>query len=179
MTLHRVCLSLGSNIDPAIHLPAAVRELKTIGELLDVSRVWQSPAIGAPEQPDYCNMCVLLLTAMEAERLIDADGPLREIESRLGRVRSPGQKGAPRTIDIDLTLSDDQDGTIGRKRVPDPDLFERSCIAVPLSELQGIELPPASGSRLAELAARLLRHQPLTGRADIDALIANARSASA
>ncbi len=169
---NRACLSLGSNLEPLHYLPRAVQGLMRLGQVASVSRVWQSAAIGALDQPDYCNAAVLLLTDTSAEELIDAAGPLRQLEAELDRVRDPLRKSAPRTIDIDLTLYNCDDRTVGRKQVPDPDLFERACIAVPLAELPGVELPPGRGVCVLELAARLSPLQIMTPRPDIDAAIA-------
>lgn len=166
-----VYLSLGSNIRPEEYLPQAVAALQRVGHVVAVSRVWQSPAIGHPDQPDYCNLAVLLETEVPAEVLVDEAGPLRAIEAALGRVRDPQRRGAPRTIDIDVTLLGSDERLVGRKRIPDPDLFDRACIAGPLSELPDVRLPATCGESLSDLAARLLARQPLQPRPDIDAAI--------
>jgi 2-amino-4-hydroxy-6-hydroxymethyldihydropteridine diphosphokinase len=178
VSCHRACLSLGSNIAPELHLPQAIERLHAVGRVAAVSRVWQSPAIGAADQPDYCNVAVLLETERSATELIDCDGPLRAIEAALGRVRSPENRHAARTIDIDLTLFDREERCLGRKCVPDPDLFDRSCIAVPLAELPGVELPPSVGMTAAQLATHLGGGPTLSPRLDIDQSIRDALSRS-
>jgi 2-amino-4-hydroxy-6-hydroxymethyldihydropteridine diphosphokinase len=92
---------LGSNIDPERHLPAAVRELSSLGRVLAVSSVWQTAAVGDATQADFCNAAVLLESASEPSGLL---AQLHAIESRLGRVRDPQNKNAARTIDLDLAV---------------------------------------------------------------------------
>lgn len=164
---HIVCLSLGSNISPEIHLPAAVDRLRSIGRLLSVSRVWQSVPVGDLRQADFCNAAVALTTDCSAVDLVAADGPLRRIESELGRVRDPGNRNAARTIDIDLSLYDDQRLRIGQKELPDPDLWRRAFVAVPLSELPEARLPPDVVEPLSAIAVALSRRQQLIWRTDI------------
>ena len=170
--INRAYLSLGSNISPEHYLPRAVTELASLGRVAAVSRVWQSPAIGRPYQADYCNAAVLLETAREGAALVGIDGLLRELESRLDRVRDPEDKYAARTIDIDLSLWNREQGVIGGKTIPDPDLFTRACIAVPLAELPDAELPTGVPQSLQAIARELLQTLPLTSRPDIDRAIA-------
>jgi 2-amino-4-hydroxy-6-hydroxymethyldihydropteridine diphosphokinase len=167
MPLHRAYLSLGSNIEPERNLPAAVAALRRVGRVVDVSRVWASPAVGDASQPEYCNAAVCLETTLTAEELLAADGPLRRIEAELGRVRDPHNKSAPRTIDIDLSLLGDEARTIGEHCLPDPSIRTRSFVAVPLSELAGARLPGGEGPTLTELASVLSRMHPLVWRTDL------------
>ncbi|MCA9052291.1 MAG: 2-amino-4-hydroxy-6-hydroxymethyldihydropteridine diphosphokinase [Planctomycetaceae bacterium] len=174
---NRAYVSLGSNIQPELYLPRAVSELQTCGRVIAVSRVWQSAAIGGSNQPDFCNAAVFLETDLTAMELTELDGVLRRIEDRLGRVRIAGDRNAARTIDLDLSLFNHDAGCFGRKTLPDPDVFGRACVAVPLAELPGAVLPvplnrPSGPSTLQEVAAELLRRQPLSARPDIDQVIA-------
>ena len=174
---NRAYVSLGSNIRPEEHLPRAVQELHRCGQIIAVSSVWQSPAIGDSDQPDYCNAAVVVETGLTASELVGPDGVLRQIEARLGRVRIAGNKNAARTIDLDLSLFNRDFGQVGHKVLPDPDICERACVAVPLSELPGAALPAAAGRRhdlptLQQIAAELLQAQPLAARPDIDRAIA-------
>ncbi|MEZ6066643.1 MAG: 2-amino-4-hydroxy-6-hydroxymethyldihydropteridine diphosphokinase [Planctomycetaceae bacterium] len=153
---HRAFISLGSNIDPARHLPAAVRELSLLGEISRVSQAWCSSPVGDPDQADFCNAAVLLITEHSMEELLGAVGLLRGIESRLGRVRDPANKNAPRTIDLDLSLFDEFAGEVLGKRIPDPDLFKRAFVAVPLAELDADYSVPGADRALRSIAAALL-----------------------
>src|SRR5690606_23293557 len=99
--VHRAYLSLGSNIRPELHLPAAVQLLAQHGRVSAVSHVWQSKPWGYSKQPDFLNAAVLLETALPGEWLIETLIP--SIEQQLERRRDPQNKNGPRTIDLDLS----------------------------------------------------------------------------
>lgn len=104
-------LSLGSNVGPEHYLPAAVEKLRTVGDILRVSRVWQSPPVGYVHQADFCNAAVLLevdLAAVDLKREVIA-----RIESDLDRVRDPRNPSGPRTIDIDIALFNEDRISVG------------------------------------------------------------------
>src|SRR5262245_11570250 len=93
-------LALGSNIRPAENLRESVRMLAKFGTIRRVSRVWESPPVDGAVQPCYLNAAVLLETRLTARALrLEA---IASVEAALGRVRVPGDKYAPRTIDIDI-----------------------------------------------------------------------------
>src|SRR5580704_972738 len=108
---NRAYLSLGSNIEPAQNLPAAVRELAAFGRILGVSSVWESAPFENDDATDradpvhgnmFLNAAVLLETDLSPSAFYNQ--AIAGIEQRLGRVRDPHDKNAPRTIDIDLSL---------------------------------------------------------------------------
>ncbi|HLO26810.1 MAG TPA: 2-amino-4-hydroxy-6-hydroxymethyldihydropteridine diphosphokinase, partial [Geobacteraceae bacterium] len=68
-------------------------------------------------------------------------------------VRSP-DRNAPRIIDIDIMLFDDDRLTLGRRRIPDPEVCERPFVAIPLAEIAPGYRHPETGETLAEIAAR-------------------------
>lgn len=133
-------ISMGSNIEPEWCLPEALERLVHLGSLLRVSNVYQNPAQGPVDQPDFLNAAALLQTDLGASQL---RGALRAIERDLGRRRGevpPGLSArearyAPRTIDLDLSLLGQQ--TIRSKdiRLPDPELLTKAHVAIPISEL--------------------------------------------
>lgn len=149
--IHHAYLSLGSNIDPEKNLPAAVRELGRFGRVLRVSRVWQSPPVGGPGQPDYLNAALLLETALSAEDLKET--AIAAVEALLGRVRG-FDRNAPRTIDIDIMLFDSEQLRLGDRSIPDQEVLERPFVAIPLSEIALDYIHPVTGESLAEIASR-------------------------
>ncbi len=162
---HRACIGLGSNIQPERHLPAAVVELARIGELARVSQVYGSAAVGDVEQPAFLNAAVLLVTDHSPQSLCTL---LREIETNLGRVRDPDNRNAARTIDLDLVLYDESVLTIGHRRIPDPDLLDRSFVAVPMADIDPHFVHPQTGETLSFIADRLrATGAPLHQRSDI------------
>lgn len=166
---NRAYLSLGSNIEPERNLPAAVRELAAFGRVLAVSSVWESVPFGVPANQapgqNFLNAAVLLETDLSPERLYDE--VIAVVEARLGRVRDPRDKYAPRTIDIDLSLFNHDVLTVGAHRIPDPDVVKRAFVAVPLAELDPEYRHPVAGRTLGEIAAAWQSQSGLTPRPDV------------
>jgi 2-amino-4-hydroxy-6-hydroxymethyldihydropteridine diphosphokinase len=144
-------LSLGSNIEPEKNLPAAVRELSSYGRVSRISGVWESPPVGAPDQPDYLNAALLLETPLSARELKET--ALAAVEAGLGRVRG-ADRFAPRTIDIDIMYFNRERLRLGRRSIPDPEALERPFVAIPLAEIAPDYIHPETGETLAEIAAR-------------------------
>ena len=159
-------LSLGSNIRPEQHLLGAVRMLSRQGCLRAVSRVWESPPVDGSDQPNYLNAAVLLRTSRSAEELCTDVIP--GLERQLDRVRVAGDKYAPRTIDIDLSLFNTDVLHVGHRKIPDPDISERLFVIAPLAELDPGYVHPESGKTLAKICSLLTRSsQALSLRQDI------------
>lgn len=153
-----VAITLGSNIDKEHNLPAAVRLISRAAQVVDVSTVYESTAVGRSEQPDYFNAAILISTSRSAASL--KDGLLSAIENDLGRRRT-ADKYAARTIDLDIALYGDKvldyspgDGRV--RHVPDPDLLRYVHVAVPVAELRPDAIHPESGEKLSAIAARLM-----------------------
>ncbi len=159
----RAFLSLGSNLDPEHNLPRAARELKSLGQILAVSTVYQNPAVGPTPQPDYLNAAVLLETDLSPQAL---RVELRRIEERLGRRRTPDQY-APRTIDIDLMLFGSLVLREAGMTIPDPGLLVRPHLALPVAELDPDQRHPVTGLTLGAIAERLRSQAALTPHADV------------
>lgn len=115
------------------------------------SQVYRTAPVGDPDQPDFLNAVVEIETALEPTALLQS---LQRIECDLGRIREPGRRWGPRTIDLDLLLFGhavvrEQDLT-----VPHPRMGERAFVLEPLAELApDLEIPGLG--RLSELRARL------------------------
>lgn len=140
---HIAYIGLGSNIEPNKNLPLAVQHLREQTELLDVSSAWRAPAIGKPA-PEFFNAAAKIRIPFSANELKEII--LRPIEAELGRKRSP-DKYAPRTIDLDILLFDNQ--------ALDPEIWELAHLAVPLAEVYPNYFNAATGEPLQEVANRL------------------------
>lgn len=156
---HSVYLLLGSNVDRERCYPAAVGLITSLGEVVAVSPVYETEPVGMSGAPDFFNGALLLITELEPEEL--KRRLRREVEAPLGRVRRPGGRPAPRTIDVDIALWDDLVGTIAGKPLPDPDILKHLHVARPLADIAPQLRHPACGRTLAEIAAHLERTGPL------------------
>lgn len=151
---HPVCLLLGSNIEPEINIPAAIRLLSGLLELLRFSSVWQTSAVGSAG-PDFLNVALLALTSLDAAAL--KEQVIHPVEAQLGRVRTT-DKNAPRTIDIDLIFFD------GRQ--VDSILWQYAFRAVPVAEVLP-EVRSEAGVLLKDVASHLPGFPGLRLRTDV------------
>ncbi len=150
-----VYLGLGSNIQPEENLPRAVALLAERVPVVAVSSVWEAEAVGV-EGPPFLNAALACRSPLSAEEL--KTHLLRPLERALGRIRT-ADKFAPRPIDLDILIH--------HGRLIDPDLWRLAYIAVPLAEILPNLRHPASGTRLAEVAARLRAQSDLRRRDDV------------
>lgn len=145
--MSRAVLSLGSNLgDRYHHLRRALRELA--GTVRVVSGVYESPPWGDPDQPRYLNAAVLAI----AED-VDPHGWLAlagRCEAAAGRVRDPGRRYGPRTLDVDViavwtsegepVVSADPDLTL-----PHPRAHLRAFVLRPWIDIEPYAVLPGRG----------------------------------
>ena len=163
--LNRVYLSLGSNIEPEANLPKAVELLAKSGTVRAVSKVYESTADGAANQKNYLNAAVLFETEAEATDL--KRWTLAGIERTLKREKDKQNRFAPRTIDIDISLYNQEFVELGRREIPDPAVLTKPYVAAPLADLDPTYRHPLTGEKLSAIATRLLEKSPLRIREDI------------
>jgi 2-amino-4-hydroxy-6-hydroxymethyldihydropteridine diphosphokinase len=148
----RAFIGIGSNIDPAENVHAAIRSLAQKTHLVGISMVYCTDALDRPEQPPYYNCVVEIET--EAPPAEVKHGILRTIENNLGRKRTE-DKYAPRTIDLDLIVYGDLTIDAEGIKLPDPEILERPFLAIPLFELAPDMVLAGYGLRIGEIAAKL------------------------
>ena len=127
-------VALGANLgDRLATLREAVRRIDASRGLhvLRASSVWETAAVGPP-QPDYLN-AVVEIDACKAPRA--HLGRLHEIEREFGRVRVPGERWGPRTLDLDLLWQGGLELHNDALDLPHPRIAERSFVLAPLAEL--------------------------------------------
>jgi GTP cyclohydrolase I len=148
-----VLVMLGSNIEPEDNIPAAIRLIDRHADLdlRHVSEIYESPAVGRPEQARYHNAAVRIETHLG---VADLHNELRSMEARLGRIRTD-DKFAPRTIDLDIAFYGDERIELMGKAIPDPEVAEQAHIAVPLADVDPHRVDPISGLTLLELVVKL------------------------
>jgi 2-amino-4-hydroxy-6-hydroxymethyldihydropteridine diphosphokinase len=126
-----VYLSLGSNVgDRAGNLGDAIRRLRALGKVLQISSFYETEPVEFTAQPWFLNCAVELETEETAVQLM-AD--ILEIEQQMGRTRT--QKKGPRSIDIDILLFGDLTVQAESLSIPHPALHERRFVLEPLSEI--------------------------------------------
>lgn len=146
--MSRAVLSLGSNLDDRYgHLRQAVAELAD--DLLIVSGVYETePWPPGDPSPPYLNAVVLVAAA--------GDDPYhwlrraRELEAAAGRVRQPGRRYQPRTLDVDVIMVWDDAGepvttTDPELMLPHPRAHLRAFVLRPWLDIQPYAQLPGAG----------------------------------
>lgn len=153
-------IGIGSNIEPAANVRAAICDLARQTHLAAISTVYLAAALGRPDQSPYYNCVVEIETDLPPAEL--KFGLLRGIENSLGRQRTE-DKYAARTIDLDLIVYDDLTLDADGIKLPDPEILERPFLAIPLSELAPDMVLAGYGLRIGDIAAGLSQDdmQPL------------------
>ena len=127
----RAFLGLGTNLgDRRAHLAGALSTLQAAGDLVGVSRVYETDPVGGPEQQDFWNVVVALDTTDSPEQLLER---CRELEVAAHRVRLV--RFGPRSLDVDVLWVDGEERSTAELTVPHPRMFERRFVLAPLAEL--------------------------------------------
>jgi 2-amino-4-hydroxy-6-hydroxymethyldihydropteridine diphosphokinase len=153
--MNTVLVALGSNIDSEHNLAESVLRLSWHCRLVAVSPVYETVPVGKTDQPNFLNAAALIETQLTASEL--KAQVLQVIEQELGRVRT-ADKNAPRTIDLDIALFDNQILDVGARHIPDPDVLRYPHVAVPLADIAPRWRHPETGETLQEIAQRLAIH---------------------
>ncbi|KON80568.1 2-amino-4-hydroxy-6-hydroxymethyldihydropteridine diphosphokinase [Azoarcus sp. PA01] len=144
----RAFVALGANLgEPVATLRTAFEALDSLPDTHVVARssVYRTAPVGVSGQPDFFNAVAALDTRLPARLLLDA---LFDIEARLGRTRVYPQ--APRTLDLDLLLYDDDTVAEPGLEIPHPRMHLRAFVLVPLAEIAPATMIPSRG-RVADL----------------------------
>ena len=152
----RAYIGVGSNIDPDANILWALRLLCSQMKLTDVSTFYITQPLGAPGSPHFYNGVVGGMTDLSIPGLRHL---LLHVETEVGRQRTEN-KYAPRPIDLDLLLLDDEVAEGEGWRVPHPDVRIRPFVAIPLLELAPELILPDSGRPLRDIVAEI---EPLLG----------------
>jgi 2-amino-4-hydroxy-6-hydroxymethyldihydropteridine diphosphokinase len=130
---HRAFIALGSNLqDPAAQVSSALREIAELPgtRLLRHSSLYRTAPVGYDNQPDFINAAAEVSTTQQPLALLRA---LLGLEARHGRERPFAN--APRVLDLDLLIYDDQVMQTPELTLPHPRLYERGFVLFPLAEI--------------------------------------------
>lgn len=153
--MHQAYLSLGSNIEPVKNILAAIQKLQHAVTVNAVSTIWDTPAVGA-DGPRFLNATAWISTPLSPVEI--KNQVIANIEKELGRIRTE-DKYAPRTIDIDLLIYDEQ--------ILDQNLWTREFLAIPTAELRPDLVEPKSGLSLNEIAQGMRSRSTALPRPDL------------
>ena len=147
-------IGVGSNLgDREATIRGAIARLSARPgiRIVQCSALIETDPVGPP-QPKYLNGAVAVETSRAPWSLL---AELLHVERELGRIRDPGVRMGPRTLDLDLLLYGDQIIDEPGLAVPHPRMPERAFVLVPLSEIAPNAVNPRCGRTVASLARDL------------------------
>jgi 2-amino-4-hydroxy-6-hydroxymethyldihydropteridine diphosphokinase len=148
----RATLALGSNQGNRLAILQGAVDALAGTEGLDidaVSGVFETDPVGGPQQPDFLNAVVVVVTSLSARELL---ARAHEIEQEFGRVRT--QRWGPRTLDVDVLVVGDEIVDEPDLVVPHPRAAQRAFVLVPWLDADPEARLPGSGP-VADLIAGL------------------------
>ena len=161
-----VYLGLGSNLgDREKNLTQALELLSRKLEIRKVSSFYETEPVGYENQPIFLNLACEASTKLTPEELLHL---AKTVEAGLGRIRS--FLNAPRLIDIDILLYDNQIVKTQNLLIPHPRLAERAFVLIPLVEIAPDLIHPEIGKTISELVSSLKeqsRVEKWTGGLDV------------
>lgn len=164
-----VYLSIGSNINPEKNIEQAICLLAQKTNIIAISTFWETAPIGLKEQPNFINGAVIVATDLSVT--VFKEIILDKIEIALKRKRQVN-KNAPRTIDIDIMLFNDEQLKLGHRSIPDAEILERDFVAIPLAEIAPRYIHPLTGQTLSDIARKFeFKSSLLKKRTDLTRLI--------
>jgi dihydropteroate synthase/2-amino-4-hydroxy-6-hydroxymethyldihydropteridine diphosphokinase len=160
-----IFLGLGSNVgDRRAELSAAIAALERNGvAIVRVSPIVESPALLPPGAPPEWNLPFLNLV-LECRPAVGRDDLLKRIktiEKERGRAVG-GDRWAPRPIDIDILIWNDECRSDAALTVPHASIAQRSFVLAPLLALEpSLVIPDGAGKTVLEHVRALPNHIPL------------------
>ncbi|AEG45356.1 2-amino-4-hydroxy-6-hydroxymethyldihydropteridine diphosphokinase [Isoptericola variabilis] len=147
-----VVIALGANLGEAqATLRQAVTDIDRIAglQVMEVSPLARTAAVGGPEQPDFLNAVLLARTTLSPREVLHA---CQRVEEQHGRVRE--ERWGPRTLDVDIVQYGTLVATADDLELPHPRARERAFVLVPWAEVApDAVLHGLGGGPVAQLAA--------------------------
>lgn len=146
MSLTRIYLGLGSNVERETHLQAGLDALAGFLLGMQCSPVFESQPVGIKSGP-FFNLVVSAETDLP---LVELSRRLKLIEADNGRY-SQDRKGLP--LDIDVLFYGDLEGNFDGLTLPRAEILKNAFVLWPLSLIAPDKIHPGVGKPLAQLWA--------------------------
>lgn len=127
----RYAVGIGSNLGERLdHLVEAVQAIEALTKGTAVSALYETEPIGGPDQDPFLNAVVVFDTDLDPIELLEQ---LQQIESDHHRERKV--RWGPRTLDLDILVTDGAGHHDDRLTVPHPRAAERAFVLQPLADV--------------------------------------------
>ena len=146
MSLTRIYLGLGSNVERETHLQAGLDALAGFLLGMQCSPVFESQPVGIKSGP-FFNLVVSAETDLP---LVELSRRLKLIEADNGRYAQE-RKGLP--LDIDVLFYGDLEGNFDGLTLPRAEILKNAFVLWPLSLIAPDKIHPGVGKPLAQLWA--------------------------
>ena len=146
MSLTRVYLGLGSNVERETHLRAGLDALAGFLRGMQCSPVFESQPVGIKSGP-FFNLVVSAKTDLP---LVELSRRLKLIEADNGRY-AHDRKGLP--LDIDVLFYGDLEGNFEGLTLPRAEILKNAFVLWPLSLIAPDKVHPGVGKTLAQMRA--------------------------
>jgi 2-amino-4-hydroxy-6-hydroxymethyldihydropteridine diphosphokinase len=133
MKTNTAVLCIGGNLGDRLENLEETRDFIefNIGDILQASSIYESPAWGMEAAPDFLNQVVVVSTSLNHLQLLNE---IKELEEFYGRTRVSG-KYTSREMDVDILYLNDEVIEEEKITVPHPRLQERRFVLTPLAEI--------------------------------------------
>lgn len=135
--MHKVTVSIGSNIHREKHVKNALTELNRLFSPLQLSRAYDCDPVGFCGD-NFLNLVVAFECDLEVGELVQV---LRSIEDDNGRVRE-GEKFGSRTLDLDILTYDELIGIIDGVELPRGEIALNAFVLRPLADVIPHDIHP-------------------------------------
>jgi 2-amino-4-hydroxy-6-hydroxymethyldihydropteridine diphosphokinase len=149
-------IGVGSNIDPEANIEKALELLIELVKVTGISSFYKTKPLQNKKINYFLNGVWQISTNFSPEQL--KYNVLKKIEKELHREQDK-DKYSSRTIDLDLLLFGEMVFNNERMVIPDPDIYIRPFIIIPLFELDPELLLPDSGKLIKDLNTDLDNNQ--------------------
>ena len=145
MALHRILISVGSNIQRNTYIRRARQALEANFVAVSCSSVYESEAVGFDGAAFY-NLVAVAHTELSVAQVCQT---LKDIEAQNGRLHNQ-KKFSSRTLDLDL-LTYDSEVTTQPVVLPREEILTNAFVLLPLAELVPDESHPVAKRTYREL----------------------------
>ncbi len=144
----RAYIGVGSNINPEFYIEKALDLLNKKVDITGISSFYKTKPLLNKNINDFINGVWQINTSLEPDKL--KHDILKKIEKKLHRKKIK-DKYSSRTIDLDLLLYDNKVINNDNIKIPDPDIYTRAFILLPLYELDPKIILPDTGKYIKDI----------------------------